>query len=474
MGRGLALALLALLGPQPLALGGVASPVDAPRTWPHTRSAERARTGTSAASREQPGVNELPVRAPDGDDRIDWQMRPPPADIRARMVAARFARFRERTTRFDLLPQVSEQADPRWHRPSAGTELRDGSPTTVYWVVTPRLSHTTLFALNMSLVAAVRTRAQHGALRLLVVVFGANASSAPPIDLCAALVPAWRRERLAPNSLATGSGHNVCREMASTRVDESCEPPPSPHPARPARDGGVTLTLVRATGEWLRHARLLSILSSWTAFKRAPGKSKGRIDLVEVAPTLIFRWFASQLLLHAGVTRAIYLDADTCAMRELSPLFRLPLSARYPLGLVRRQRHDRVYTRERYNLSEPLGLRYGFYSDDAQATNAGVFVLDCAHMCKAGHLRLLDQLAREIVERGNTLFGKNAGFDQPLAIVAFAANTTYADPRWNCRRPWTAFARCHVLHTRNCAAGVASGLPDAQWLTDQQFFQRPP
>lgn len=416
-----------------------------------------------------------------GDDRIDWQMRPPPAAVRARLVAARLERSarrgRFRVSDFDLLPQTAEQADPRWHRPSEGTELAVDCPTTVYWVVNPRPPTSTLYQLNMSVLAALRSRDAERPLRLFVLVFGrepAELAAAERADLCAALVPAWRREALADDALATAPGDRVCRQMRSTRVDESCEPPPPP-PTAAAEGRGVTLTVVRACGGWLRHPRMTSILRSWAAFKAVgKGRAKGRLDLLALAPTILFRWFAPQLLLRAGVARAIYLDADTCALSELGPLFRLPLSARYPLGLVRRQRHDDVYTRERYNLSDPLGLAYGFYDDDAQAANAGVFVLDTARACAAGHAALLERLAGQIVRGGSTLFGRNAGFDQPLAVVALAANTTYADPRWNCRRPWTAFAQCFLLHTRNCADGVASGLPDSEWLRDRAFFRRPP
>lgn len=413
------------------------------------------------------------------DDRIDWQMRPPTVAERERVLAARreelaaTRRVRLKVTKFDILPQTPEQADPRWHRPSPGTELREGSPTTVYYVVDPQAPLRTIDQMNMSIVSILRTRETGRPLRLFVVVFGVTRPGTGHADLCALLVPAWRREQLADDALATQPGDRVCRELRNTRADESCTLPPS-H-AELSAGSGVTLTVVRAAEAWHEHPRMRSILASWMRFKKeSKGQTKGRPDLQRLAPTLLFRWFAPQLLLHLGVSRAIYLDADSCALTDLNPLYQLPLSARYPLGFVRRQRHDDVYTRDGYNVTNPIGMQYGFYSDDAQATNAGVYVLDTAHMCRAGHLRLLDRLARQIVDDGSRLFGRNVGFDQPLSMIALAANTTYADPRWNCRRPWSALRYCFLLHTRNCADGVRSGLPDGTWLQNRSFFRRPP
>ncbi|KAJ1636077.1 hypothetical protein T492DRAFT_902079, partial [Pavlovales sp. CCMP2436] len=474
---------LALVVAVAFALGGGAAtpaltPLPAAQASPAgtVEAAGRPAVATYAVDRARPAER---------DDRIDSLMRPL-ADQRRRRGKVRADKML-----FDLEYATPEQADPRWHRPANGTHALLTSPTTLVWILNKRPPAAVLFRARMSLASVLRRRDVQRPLRLFLAVFESPAEllqipSFPSptndsgVDFCAALVPSWRREELTRGALATTAGDRVCRELVSDEIDSKCEMPSSAHSAAVvvgtgADASGVTLTVVRVGGAWQRHPDLLAITSAWVKYIGEAKKRKKRLrpDLFSAAPTILSRYFMPQLLLRHGVERFVYLDSDTCALAPLDPLYALPLSARYFIGYARRQRHDDVYTREFYNVTHPLAATYGLYNDEALAVNTGVFVVDTKHMCSGDGFRRMAELARKLVAGGGMLFSRAAGFDQPLSVVALAASTTYADPRWNCRRPWTAFDKCWLLHTGNCADGVHSGLPDATWLAQARFFGHP-
>lgn len=439
----------------------------------------RSELQTPRVSNGELGSHEVPSRAHTAERNIidlpnfDSGMRPPTSAERAKMLAARRRRGRVMVSQFDTLTATPEQADPRWHRPSNGTVLKIDSPTTVVWTINASPPRKVLFQLKMSITSVVRHSEMRSALRLFLVVigdeFGPSSSAAVP-DLCAELVPGWRRGRRRNDTHPFALGTRTCDTLRSFRVPTRCA---LPRMQRKTPSAWVSLTITYANGEWTNQSDHLIAWKSWLDYI-GPNHG-GRMDLIKAAPVILSRYFvAPKLLLSLGVERFIYLDADTCALRSLEELYGLPLSSMYPFMFARRQRYDDVYTREYYNLSNPLAFQYGFYNDDAQAVNTGVFLVDTLHTCRQNVFSRVARLARELLRSKSTLFGRNVGFDQPLGAIALARLTTYADPRWNCRRPWRAFAQCYLLHTHNCAKGIYSGLPNSIWLADEKFFRRPP
>lgn len=417
-----------------------------------------------------PGMNLIAMSSTYVDSNastpVDSLMRPPSLAERSKLLAARRKRYRI-VTRFDTLPATPEQINPRWHRPVHGTTLRVGRPTTVVWTLDSTPPSKVLFRARMSIESVVRVRNKARPLRLVLVVLergriGQQQSSDSAPDLCAALVPTWRHVRRSEYALANGD--RECRSLRSVKAYGGCA---LNFTYGSNHANTVALTIVHAGGEWALQPDLVSLCANWISYS-----SGGRSDLVGAAPAVLSRFLvAPQLLLSLGVDRFVYLDADTCALTQLDELYETPLSPRYPIAFVRRQRHDDVYTREYYNLSNPLMQQYGFYNDDAQAINNGVFVIDSSRMCMLRGISRMVQLARDLVNGNSTLFSHTAPFDQAISAIALAQITTYADPRWNCRRPWRAFVKCFIVHTYNCAAGIRSGLPGASWLTDARFFK---
>lgn len=408
------------------------------------------------------------------DDTADSAIRPPTSSERAKVLAIRKRRGRVVVSQFDTLNATPEQADPRWHRPTNDTVLTISSPTTVVWTINTAPPKKVLFHLKMSIRSVVRQRETRSVLRLFLVVvsdsIGPSSSADAVPDFCAELVPGWHRGQQHGGKPTYALGERTCNTLSRSRVPIGCT---LPHVKRESPRAWVSLTIAYAIGDWSNQSDNLIAWKSWLDY--IGPKHRGRRDLINAAPVILSRYFvAPKLLLSLGVERFIYLDADTCAMKKLDYLYGLPLSSKYPFMFARRQRHDDVYTREYYNLSNPLAHQYGFYNDNAQAVNTGVFLVDTVHMCRQNGFARVARLARELLQSKSTLFGRNVGFDQPLGVIALAKLTTYADPRWNCRRPWRAFAKCFLLHTRNCAKGIHSGLPDAMWLADERYFQRPP
>lgn len=344
-----------------------------------------------------------------------------------------------------ICPTAGEHANPLWHKPLEPVPVPDGTPTSMYWVINPQPSPRHLAMLSHSVRAALHFRLPAERLRLVVVVFEAGlggVANASAIAFCRHVLPA-------PNATAGV----VCDERVSTGPPSSCA----------VGDEGAWplgahsyVTVVRARDGWAQHPALRD-LARLRRIHVDRHKAVGyRGDLSRFAGQVAFKWVADGVLLPLGVRRAIFRDVDTLSLASLQPLHRSPLGGPYIVAFAKLCMTDSFHRTERINVRHKLVQRLGFTKLSAQSINAGLFLMDFEQMCLRRGAEQLLQVARAAALGRQRLWSERAGtFDQPVAAIGLAANATFVDPRWNCRRPMAFLPNCYVSHSKQVLAGIA-------------------
>mmetsp|Transcript_13303 Transcript_13303/g.45116 ORF Transcript_13303/g.45116 Transcript_13303/m.45116 type:complete len:163 (+) Transcript_13303:283-771(+) len=116
---------------------------------------------------------------------------------------------------------------------------------------------------------------------------------------------------------------------------------------------------------------------------------------------------------------------------------------------------DSFHHLEHIDVKHPTVRSRGFSHLAAQSINAGLFLMDYEGLCRARGVAQMVDVARAVAHRRQRLWNPRAGtFDQPVAAIGLAANATFVDPRWNCRRPMAFVHRCFIAHSKTLMALV--------------------
>ena len=156
-----------------------------------------------------------------------------------------------------------------------------------------------------------------------------------------------------------------------------------------------------------------------------------------------YRYIAHQILLPLGVRNALYLDADTCVVGDVAPLFSANDSA--AIVAARRERDEwllRKWIRARAVNFKEVERLFGFHLGNSRVFtrtfNAGVLLLNLGPYCQHGIWERIQMLAHHhaTVER---LFGpldttREINDNNAIEIVSFNSNH-FVGAEYNCRLP---------------------------------------
>ena len=335
----------------------------------------------------------------------------------------------------------------------------DASPAVV-WTINAQPSLAVQRQLRESLrsvVEAWRPASSLVRLRLFVLVL-LDAAGGPPSDRVHKLCAAWRNR---------GSNCSVERVHA---IPKGC-PAPGHEAGVSGASERVHVRVLLLDGAWRQHAAAGEWSDLWRRYYAQQARSaRLRADLVLTAGALMFmRWVAPPLLLpQYGVRRAIFVDADTCALTDVAGLYATPLSASQFMASAMRPPADTWSDFERINANDGIVRAHGFHSSTQQSFNAGVVLADLLQMCEQEVARSMLALARARVNAARLLWNTTDRhvFDQPIFEIAAARSMRYVDARWNCRRPDYAFRYCFIVHAKSCSLGRQLGFNASHWRRD--------
>ena len=209
---------------------------------------------------------------------------------------------------------------------------------------------------------------------------------------------------------------------------------------------------------------LLQRLRTFSDLSNAYSGVSTRPDLARGSSAIMnnLRFVADELLLPYGISRVLYLDADTCVRAPLSPLLQrdehVVVAAerdKYSMLIstwTARGRNISVHSAERALIRR----RWGFNSSQHQF-NAGVLRLDLQRWCRN---KLFDRIT-EVANyhaRVHRLFRWVGGSNQAFAEVALVPYVHHVRREWNCRpaMPGSARKRCFIQHDTKCYQYVDS------------------
>lgn len=157
-----------------------------------------------------------------------------------------------------------------------------------------------------------------------------------------------------------------------------------------------------------------------------------------------YRYVADRILLPLGVRQALYLDGDTCVLRDLMPMFTLNDTA----ALVVARRESSAASQ--FDHYKAMGFNFGTAKKvfgfpgfakhgalvNALAFNAGVLLINLASYCEQDVWGAMMRMAHRHATK-QRMFGPlneiNDFSDNDLLFVVGAAKAHYVGPEWNCR-----------------------------------------
>ena len=294
-------------------------------------------------------------------------------------------------------------------------------------------------------------------LRLFVLVL-LDATGGTPSDRVLKLCAAWKKR---------GTKCSVKRVRA---IPKGCPAPGTHEAPLSGASERVRVRVLLLDGAWRQHAAAGEWSDLWRRYYAQQARSAQlRADLVLTAGALTFiRWVAPPLLLpQYGVRRAIFVDADTCALTDVAGLHATPLSAGQFMASAMRPPADTWSDFERINTNDGTVRAHGFHGS-TQSFNNGVVLADLLQLCEQEVARSMLALGRARVNDARLLWNTTDRhvFEQPIFEIATARSMRYVDARWNCRRPDYAFRHCFIVHAKSCSLGRQLGVNASHWRRD--------